>query len=203
MPWLLHRWVSLSELSIPLVCLNMLLSCGVCFLLSGSIRCHFHLWGLNHWGLHHHSPSGHTHGRHMSILVIFWGPHQECSRWLLPPLFESRESLMLLSQLYSSHSSNMVGILLGGLGSPPIPLSSLHGWEGYSFPGLVLPNDTVNSKTVLGMKPGDSIVVIVYQVDEFTHTWSAVFYCSITHLSWFHREGSHIPSSLTLLRCWN
>ena len=32
---------------------------------------------------------------------------------------------------------------------------------------------TVDSKSVMGIKPGDSSVVIGYQVDEFTHTWSA------------------------------
>ena len=31
----------------------------------------------------------------------------------------------------------------------------------------------VNSESVMGIKPGDSSVVIGYQVDEFTHTWSA------------------------------
>ena len=62
----------------------------------------------------------------------------------------------------------------GGLAeSIPIPLPSLHGEEGSSFPGLVPSNDTVNSESVEGIKPGDSIVVIGYQVDEFTCTWSA------------------------------
>ena len=31
----------------------------------------------------------------------------------------------------------------------------------------------VNSESVVGIKPGDSGVVIGYQVDEFTCTWSA------------------------------
>ena len=35
--------------------------------------CLFHLWGLNCWGLHHHSPLEQTHGRHMGILVMVWG----------------------------------------------------------------------------------------------------------------------------------
>ena len=34
----------------------------------------------------------------------------------------------------------------------------------------------VNSESVTGIKPGDSSVVIGYQVDEFTHTWSAEWF---------------------------
>ena len=32
--------------------------------------CHIDLWGLNYWGLHHHSPAEHIHGRHMCIVVM-------------------------------------------------------------------------------------------------------------------------------------
>ena len=34
----------------------------------------------------------------------------------------------------------------------------------------------VISESVMGVKPGDSGVVIGYQVDEFTHTWSAEWF---------------------------
>ena len=61
---------------------------------------------------------------------------------------------------------------LGGLAEGiPIPLSSFHGGKGSSFPCLVPPDDTVESKSVVGMKPGDSTVVIGYWVDEFSCTW--------------------------------
>ena len=53
--------------------------------------------------------------------------------------------------------------------SHPIPLPSLHDGE----PDLVPSDDAVNPESVMGVKSGDSSVVIVYQVDEFTHTWSA------------------------------
>ena len=53
--------------------------------------------------------------------------------------------------------------------SPP----SLHGEEGSSFQGLVHSHDIVDSESVVGIKPGVSGVVIWYQVDEFTCTWSA------------------------------
>ena len=59
---------------------------------------------------------------------------------------------------------------LGKLQNHPFPLPSLHGGEGSSFPSLVAPSDTVNS--VVNIKPGDSGVVIRYEVDKFTHTWS-------------------------------
>ena len=51
-----------------------------------------------------------------------------------------------------------------------IPPPSLHDGEGSSFPGLVPSDDTVHSESVMGIKPGDSGVVIGYQVDEFTCT---------------------------------
>ena len=54
-----------------------------------------------------------------------------------------------------------------------IPPPSLHDGEGSSFPGLVPSDDQGNSEFVIGIKPGDSGVVIGYQVDEFTCTWSA------------------------------
>ena len=77
--------------------------------------------------------------------------------------------------------------LQGLADSHPIPLPSLHGEEGSIFLGFVLSNDTVDSKSVVGMKPGDSSVVIWYQVDEFTHTWSAEHFVAQSHIyPWFH-----------------
>ena len=35
---------------------------------------------------------------------------------------------------------------------------------------------------VMGIKPGDSSVVIGYQVDEFTHTWSAELFVAHSHI---------------------
>ena len=55
--------------------------------------------------------------------------------------------------------------------SHPIPVPSLHCGEVSSFPGCVPPDDIINSKSVMGVKPGDSVVVIKFQVDEFTCTW--------------------------------
>ena len=66
--------------------------------------------------------------------------------------------------------------------SHPIPLPSLHDGEGSSFPGLVPSDDMVDPESVKGIKPGDSSVVIGYQVDEFAHTWSAEWFVAHPHI---------------------
>ena len=43
-------------------------------------------------------------------------------------------------------------------------------------------DDTVKSESVMGIKHGDSSVVIGYQVDEFTHTWSAELFVACSHI---------------------
>ena len=78
----------------------------------------------------------------------------------------------------------------GSVESHPIPPPFLCDGEGSSFPGLVPSDDTVDSDSVMGIKPGDSGVLIGYQVDEFTHTWSAECFCGLLpHLSWVHWQG--------------
>ena len=90
---------------------------------------------------------------------------------------------MLPCLLFSSHPIYMVGhTALGAWQSLPIPPSSLHGGEGSSFPGLVLSDDLVDSKSAMGIKPGDSGVVIGYQVDVFIHTWSAEQFVACSHI---------------------
>ena len=66
--------------------------------------------------------------------------------------------------------------------SHPIPPPSLHDGEWSSFPGLVPSDDAVNSDSVVGIKPGDSGVLIGYQVDEFTCTWSAEQFVAHSHI---------------------
>ena len=63
-----------------------------------------------------------------------------------------------------------------------ISLPSLHGWEGSSVPGFVPPDDMVYSKSVVGVKPGDSRAVIVYQVDGFADTWSKEQFATHSHI---------------------
>ena len=43
----------------------------------------------------------------------------------------------------------------------PIPPSSLHGGKGSSFSGLVPSDDMIDSESAMGIKPGDSSVVIL------------------------------------------
>ena len=71
---------------------------------------------------------------------------------------------------------------MGLSGEYPIPPPSLHGGEGSSFPGLVPSDDAVNSESVMDIKPGDSGVVIWYQGDELTHTWSAEQFVAHSHI---------------------
>ena len=63
-----------------------------------------------------------------------------------------------------------------------IPQPSLHDGEASSFPGLVPSDDVVNSDSVMSIKPGDSGVVIGYQVNEFTHTWSVEQFVAHSHI---------------------
>ena len=70
----------------------------------------------------------------------------------------------------------------GSIESHPIPLPSLYDGEGSSFPGLVPSDKAVDSDSVMGIKPDDSGVVIGYQVDEFTRTWSAEQFVAHSHI---------------------
>ena len=78
---------------------------------------------------------------------------------------------MLLIQLSPSHSINMVRCTaLGTWQRVPQSVHLPYRVGESSFPCFAQPNYTVNSDPVVGIKPGDSGVVIGYQVDEFTHT---------------------------------
>ena len=56
-------------------------------------------------------------------------------------------------------------------------------WEGSYFPGLVPSDDTVNSESAVGIKPGDSGVVIGYKIDVLTHTWSVEWCFAYSHIN--------------------
>ena len=58
----------------------------------------------------------------------------------------------------------------------PHPYAFVTWWEGSSFPGLVPPDDTVSSESVVGVKPGDCSVVIGYQIEAFTHNCSMDYF---------------------------
>ena len=86
---------------------------------------------------------------------------------------------MLLIQLSVSHSINMEEhtAWMAQQSVNPIHLHSLYCREESSLPGCVPPNDTINSKSLVGIKSGDSGMVIGCQFDEFTHTWSIEHFC--------------------------
>ena len=76
----------------------------------------------------------------MCLLVLVCGPHQDHTEWLLPLLLQIEGSLILLSEVFSSHAIHMVRItVLGAWHSHLIPLPCLHGGNGSSLPGFVTP----------------------------------------------------------------
>ena len=88
------------------------------------------------------------------------------------------------SATHSAVPQPIVGVygLGGSIESHLIPLPSLHDGEESSFPGLVSSDDAVDSDSVMGVKLGDSGVLIGYQVDEFTCTWSAEQFVTCSHI---------------------
>ena len=61
-----------------------------------------------------------------------------------------------------------------------MPAPSLHGQEKSSFVHCASSGYTVDSESVVGIKPDDFGMVVEYQVDEFTHTdqWSILLLCT-------------------------
>ena len=96
---------------------------------------------------------------------------------------------MLLIQLSQAIPSIWWGIKLWVLCSESHnPATFSTWWEDIFSPGCVPPNDTVNSESEVGVKFGDSGVVIGCQVDELLLI-SRLLHCQITHLPQFHRHG--------------
>ena len=126
------------------------------------------------------NPLEFTHGRHMCNLVMVIGPHLVCIEWLLPLLpwvWEPSATHSAVPQPFGGAYN-----LGDSVESYLIPLPSLCDGEGSSFPGLVSSDDAVNSVSVMGIESGDSSMMIGYQVDEFTHTWSAEQFVAHSHI---------------------
>ena len=124
--------------------------------------------------------------------------------WSTPGVHRVAASSATLGRVEPSATHSTVPQPIGGvysLGSSKeshsIPLPSLHDGEGSSFPGLVPSDDAVDSDSVMGIKPGDSGVVIGYQIDEFTHTLSAEQFVAHSYIyPWFTGKVSsltHFP----------
>ena len=166
----------------------MLVSCnGICFLLSGSKACS--PMGLNWWDFHHSNPSEYMHGT-----ICVCGTCHEHTKWLFPPLIWVRGA-SYYSSCHSVIQSIWWSIQLWGPGRVTWSLCLPHIWEGSSLPGFVPTSGMFDLESAEGIKFGDSSVVIGHQVDEFTHTLSAVFCCQIIHLPWVHKQSvnSHVP----------
>ena len=68
---------------------------------------------------------------------------------------------------------------LRGLAEPSSPSAFPSWWVRILFPGLVPPDDMVNSESVI---PCNSGVVIGYYVDKFTHTLFAECFAAQSHI---------------------
>ena len=153
---------------------------GVCFLLLGAKLDAVFTYGAQPLGFASLQPFG----------VYPWQAYVQPGdgHWSMPGMHRvavpsatlGRGSLLLLIQLFPNH---LVGIQPWGPSgeSPDLP-PSLHDGEGSSFPGLVPSDDMVDPESVMGVKPGDSCVVIGYQVDEFTRIWSAEQFVAHSHI---------------------
>ena len=121
--------------------------------------------------------------QHMCILVIVIDQCQECSEWLLPPLLWVGGTLSYWVSCPSAVPTIWWAYSFGDLTeSHLIPSPLLHGREGSSFPGLVPPNNTVDSESVVAIQSADSGVVIGYQVDKFACSWSAKWFGAHWHI---------------------
>ena len=70
------------------------------------------------------------------------------------------------------------------------------------FPGLLLPNDTVNSESLMGIQPCGSGVISGYQSDEFITPGpqsSLLLFCAFTLASWVR---CHHYSLSTWTKVW-
>ena len=133
---------------------------------------HVHQLGLNTWGFHHCSLLEHTLGRHMCLLELVHGPCQEWTEWLLLPQLQVGGASCYwfscpIAMLSVWWSIQPWGLSIESPNSFTFPTC----WQRSSFTGCVPPYDTVDFKSVVPMKPGDSGVVIAYQVGKFTSIW--------------------------------
>ena len=107
-------------------------------------------------------------------------PYLVCMEWLLPLLPWVGRAFCYS---FSCTLTDWWGIQPWGLcRESPDPSAFLHDGEGSLFQVWLPSDDVVDSDSVMGIKPGDSGVVIGYQVDEFTCTWSAEWFVAHSHI---------------------
>ena len=144
---------------------------------------HVHQLRLNQWSLLHWNPLEHTHGRHMCLLVLVHDPCQKYTEWLLHPLHQVGEDPWYSAKCPPAIPSIWYSIQLWEcFQSHLIPLPSTHSGGGSSFPSFVPPDYMINSESLVGIEPGDSMMVIGYQVEEFTNTCLAEHFVPELHI---------------------
>ena len=124
---------------------------------------------------------GYTLGRHLCLLLMVCGPHQECTEWLLIPLHEVGGALSYSFICPPAIPSIWWGIQLWRLGrESPDPYVFLTWWGRGIFYKLC--STQCHSQLQIGVKLGDSVVVIGCQVNEITCTWSAECIIAQSHI---------------------
>ena len=137
----------------------------------------------------------------MCLMRMIFGTCQECIECLYVLILWVGWSFMLHIQLSPSHS-NMVGHTTLGTWQSPIPLPSMLGRQGSSFPGCIPPNDTVDSESgghyIWWSWCGDSVAGWWI----YSHLVGRVLHCSITHIPCFCRQGVTTNPFSTWTRLW-
>ena len=149
---------------------------GVCFLLSGAKLDVIFTYGAQPLGFAPPQPFG----------VYPWQayvqpgdghlPTPHTHKVAAPSTTLNGESLLLLNLLFLANPSIWWSIQPWRLGRESPNPSTFPTWCGGVFFSMV------NSESVMGIKPGDSSVVIGYLVDKFTHTLSAEQFVSHSHI---------------------
>ena len=103
------------------------------------------------------------------------GPHQEGTEWAAPCTALNRGQPYATQSAVHQPFQQYVGVYSFGDSAESSNPSTIPTWTwgGSSLLGLAPPKDTVNSEYMVGIPPGDSVVVIGGQVDWFTCTCSA------------------------------
>ena len=160
----------LSKMSHPLIYMLCVSVCyGVSFMFSGSHAVAMFTNGGSTVGVCNSVTPWSIHLAGMFLLVMVHARSALSCCFL--HCFEKGELHATLSAA-PSHFINMGGIHHWGLDRESLdPFAFPILWGQCSFPGSAPSCDIVNYKPLLGVKPGDSGVMIGYQVNEFTHNW--------------------------------
>ena len=149
---------------------------GVCFLLSGTMLDAILSCGGSTVGVC-------TIGILWCNLPMVIGSHQVCTEWLLPLLIWAGGASCYSISCSSAIPTIWLGIQLWGIGREPSNPSAFPSWWGEVLFSRFYSIWWHSQLWICdGIKPGDSSVVIGYQVDEFTFTWSGEQFVAHSHI---------------------